>query len=80
MHSDVADHSCCVGSCAFALTLIAINLYLHSAYPALALTGLALYFVFFSLGMGPGAWSSGARSSRAEYEPRRCPSPRSPTG
>lgn len=41
---------------AVSLSMVGANFHLGSRYPALAITGIALYFISFSMGMGPGAW------------------------
>lgn len=50
----------CVGM-AVALVLLSLNFWISdaetaNAVPALAIVGLAMYLIFFSFGMGPGAW------------------------
>lgn len=38
------------------LTLVSINLYANSTIPALAIVGVIIYYVGFSVGMGPACW------------------------
>ena len=41
---------------AAALVLLSVTFFGNNTNSALAVCGLALYFAFFSVGMGPGAW------------------------